>query len=217
MLTINLHPTKPPRGNAGAHLILGPLCDKGHDYKCTDSSLRYPNGSQPCVECLRERAQTKEYLERDATRKREAYKRGELWQQRNPEAQLEAGRKHASKPEIKERTLAYQRKRRAENPKVAVTNRLRCRLRDARQRYLNGLPLPKSRSELVDYDAIFEHIGPCPGGPADWHIDHIKPLCKFDLTDPEQVREAFAPDNHRWLEARPNQRRPRKHWKEGDG
>ena len=23
-----------------------------------------------------------------------------------------------------------------------------------------------------------------------WHIDHIKPLSKFDLTDPEQLKEA---------------------------
>ncbi len=214
MLTINLHPVKPPRGNAGAHLVLGRLCDRGHDHKNTGLSLRYPSGAQPCLECMRESASTDEAKLRDSARHLTAFREG---RRADPDRVREYQRKYRQKPEIKEKDLAYQRKRRAEDPKVAVVNRLRCRLRDARQRYLSGLPLPKPRKDLIDYDAIFEHLGPCPGDPAQWHIDHIKPLCKFDLTDPEQVREAFAPENHRWLKARPNQRRPRKHWKEDDG
>lgn len=30
-------------------------------------------------------------------------------------------------------------------------------------------------------------------------IDHITPIAAFDLDDPAQVREAFAPANHQWL------------------
>ena len=39
------------------------------------------------------------------------------------------------------------------------------------------------------------------------HVDHIIPLWKFDLTDWEQVRLAFAPENHRWLTKHKNNRR----------
>jgi hypothetical protein len=56
----------------------------------------------------------------------------------------------------------------------------------------------------VDYAAIIAHLGPCPGPRELWHVDHIRPLCAFDLTDPAQVREAFAPENHRWLPAEQN-------------
>jgi hypothetical protein len=53
----------------------------------------------------------------------------------------------------------------------------------------------------VDIDAIVKHLGPCPGPRAEWHIDHIRPLASFDLSIAENVRKAFAPENHQWLPA----------------
>ena len=52
--------------------------------------------------------------------------------------------------------------------------------------------------------AAAAHLGPCPGDPNDWPIDHIVPLCAFDLRDPEQVRLATGPANVRWLPAAEN-------------
>jgi len=37
-----------------------------------------------------------------------------------------------------------------------------------------------------------------------YHIDHINPLCSFDLSDINQLKEAFSPLNHRWLLAKEN-------------
>lgn len=51
---------------------------------------------------------------------------------------------------------------------------------------------------------ILVALGPCPGDPSEWHIDHIKPLCLFDLSDREQLLLAFSPENHQWLPAREN-------------
>jgi hypothetical protein len=59
----------------------------------------------------------------------------------------------------------------------------------------------------IDYKAIFNHIGPCPGKHGEWHIDHVRPLRSFDLSDPAQVRLAFAPENHQWLPAKDNLRK----------
>jgi len=33
----------------------------------------------------------------------------------------------------------------------------------------------------------------------EYHIDHIKPLCSFDLTKDEEIKKAFTPENHQWL------------------
>lgn len=51
----------------------------------------------------------------------------------------------------------------------------------------------------INFEAIISHLGPCPGNPKDYHIDHIVPLASFDFTDPIQIKVAFAPINHQWL------------------
>ena len=38
----------------------------------------------------------------------------------------------------------------------------------------------------------------------DWHVDHIRPCCSFDLTDPEQQRECFNYTNLQPLWAKDN-------------
>jgi hypothetical protein len=89
-------------------------------------------------------------------------------------------------------------RRKANDPGFVVEYRLRNRFARALRSYARGKEMPSS-AYGVHYQAIADHIGPCPGSLDDWHIDHIRPLCSFDLTDPAQVREAFAPENHRWL------------------
>ena len=59
----------------------------------------------------------------------------------------------------------------------------------------------------IDVEAISKHIGPCPGAPSEWHIDHIRPLCSFDFSDKAQLLEAFKPENHQWLTAIENIRK----------
>ena len=62
----------------------------------------------------------------------------------------------------------------------------------------------KSKKYGIDYKAIIEHLKPFPKDISIYHIDHIKPLCSFDLTSPKEVKKAFAPENHQWLLARDN-------------
>ena len=40
-----------------------------------------------------------------------------------------------------------------------------------------------------------------------WHVDHIKPLCAFDLTDPEEQAAAFHYSNLQPLWALDNMRK----------
>ena len=67
-----------------------------------------------------------------------------------------------------------------------------------------------SKEYGIDYRAIIDHLGPCPGDRVEYHIDHIRPLCDFDLNDPCQVQEAMSPENFQWLLADDNLAKGRK-------
>lgn len=55
----------------------------------------------------------------------------------------------------------------------------------------------------IDMNTIVDALGPRPTNNHD--VDHIVPLCAFDLNDPKQVRLAFSPQNLCWLEHSKNQ------------
>lgn len=97
---------------------------------------------------------------------------------------------------LRARKAKYARERRKVDENFRVRDRLRARLRSV----VRG-EAGTSRADKygIDWAAIVAHLGPCPGDPAGYHVDHIKPLASFDLSDPEQVRAAFAPENHQWL------------------
>ena len=62
----------------------------------------------------------------------------------------------------------------------------------------------------IDWKGIIEVLSPIPEPRSAYQVDHIIPLFKFDLTDIEQIQIAFAPENHRWLLKKENNRRDRK-------
>ena len=61
----------------------------------------------------------------------------------------------------------------------------------------------------IDFGSIIVHLTPFPDRKI-YQIDHIKPLCSFNLTDPEQVKLAFAPENHQWITPKKNMEKGRK-------
>ena len=79
-----------------------------------------------------------------------------------------------------------------------MRHRLRSRLNVVFKKYGNGKRFPSSKYN-INYKTIVNHLKPFPKDISKYHIDHIKPLCSFDLTIPEEVKTAFAPENHQWL------------------
>lgn len=99
--------------------------------------------------------------------------------------------------------LARYHGRMATDEDFMVEQRLRARLRMAVYRG----QIEQRDQYGIDWQAIVDHLGSPPGPASEYHIDHIRPLCSFDLNDPDQVRECFAPENHQWLLGPENSRK----------
>jgi len=93
------------------------------------------------------------------------------------------------------------------NPTARISGRLRVLLLKALNKYTKTGKHQSSRKYGIDYQKIIDHLKPFPEDLSKYHIDHIKPLCSFDLTNLEEIKKAFAPENHQWLLAEDNLRK----------
>ena len=175
---------------------LGGLCKRGHEFNKTGLSVRKLS-DRGCLLCCAENAK-KRYaanpeLEREKAKKRE---------QKNKERSrmLNTESKRRSREEKVEHHRAYAREYYKKN---TIRSKLRTRLNFAlrNQKIKNCRTFEKYG---LDADAISAALGPCPGDLKDYEIDHIIPLSKFDFSSEEQIRAAFAPENHQWLTKKQN-------------
>jgi len=89
----------------------------------------------------------------------------------------------------------------------AMKRRLRSRVVSAFHKYSDTGKIRESKDYGINYGKIIKKLIselPEDFDKVDYEIDHIKPCCSFDLTDPEQVKICFAPENHQWLTAKEN-------------
>ena len=199
-------------------LSLGPLCGRGHEFQSTGRSMRFASGH--CYECLKLRrvARYRSDVDSFKSKDREYYSanRNQLLaaRKRNYLANrdsINAKRKSRLDPQ-KERErhrrvkAAFRKTSKAREYARSYyrRNSIRIALRNRVYRALTAYGRGKRHSLLnygIDLDAIIAHLGACPGKRSEWHIDHIRPLALFDLSDAEQVKTAFAPTNHQWLSA----------------
>lgn len=108
--------------------------------------------------------------------------------------------------------LAYYHRRIKKDPDFKLANVMRSRLRSYLRR--KGLNKNNETMELVGCSKKFlrEHLEKQfkPGmnwsnhSLRGWHIDHIRPLSKFDCTDPEELKKAFHYSNLQPLWAKEN-------------
>jgi len=116
---------------------------------------------------------------------------------------IEKGKEYRRKSEVKERRREYikiwQRERLKKNLNFAIKRRLQRRLLRAIEIYIKEKRYLRSKKFKLDYEKIINHLIPFPKDISKYHIDHIKPLCSFDLTNDKEAKKAFSPENHQWL------------------
>ena len=119
---------------------------------------------------------------------------------------------------LSERVCLYVRERSRSDPAFAMRLRLRARLVGAIRRHMTGRSVTGVIKEMLGCSlpelARYLESKFLPGMSWDnrkqWHVDHIKPLCAFDLTDPEQQAVAFHYTNLQPLWALDNMRKGRR-------
>ncbi len=105
---------------------------------------------------------------------------------------------------VREYFNVYTKKKRKTDRNYNIRNRLRCLFTQALQRYTKTGKIMSASKYGINYKSIIEHLKPFPEDLSKYHVDHIKPLCSFNLEDPEEIKMAFAPENHQWLRIQEN-------------
>ena len=116
------------------------------------------------------------------------------WREKNPEASAMSSKKWREKNPGKDKK--YRKERYANNIQYKLSKIVRSRLWKAISReqkvgsavYDLGCTLEELKIHLENQ--FKEGMTWDNWKPDGWHIDHIKPLSKFDLTDPVQFKEA---------------------------
>lgn len=169
----------------------------------------------------------KRYIEKDKERWKKYHKD---WYFKNKEFQKEKNHiyylnnrkiklKYTKDYRIKNREKCnnYYINRRKKDLNFKIKQCLRNRLNTALKKYLKNNKLIFYKNHMIDYLAIIEHLKPFPENISKYHIDHIKPLCSFKFIkedssiNTEEIKKAFAPENHQWLLAEQNFRKAGKY------
>lgn len=113
---------------------------------------------------------------------------------------------------MREYMKIYVKNRRKTDFQFYIQSNLKCLFRLALKKYGNGKTQSSKKYDIVWDEAIKKLIEtkPLDFNERKYHIDHIRPLSSFDLTDLKQIKQAFAPGNLQWLEATENIRKGNK-------
>jgi len=104
----------------------------------------------------------------------------------------------------------YNKKKRKTDKNFNIKSRLRCLFGNALRVYTKTGKIKKSKEYGIDWNKVIEHLKPFPKDLSLYHVDHIRPLCSFNFINKdcsqnlEEIKIAFAPENHQWLLAEEN-------------
>ena len=116
--------------------------------------------------------------------------------EKNCEKLIEKQREYCKNPEVKKLINKRRRQKTATDPQFAIGLRVRGRLSKALKKV--GAVKSQKTKELLgcSFEFLKEHIesqfkeGMSWENRSSFHIDHIRPLASFDLTDPKQLKAA---------------------------
>lgn len=130
---------------------------------------------------------------------------GKKYNKENEEKISVKMKEYSQRPEIRFKNIKRQKHRKKIDYNFYLTEKLRVFIWHALKSYSTTGKIKTSCGYGINYKEIIEHLKPFPEDRENYHVDHIIPLSKFDLNNPEHIKKAFAPENHQWLTANQNQ------------
>jgi hypothetical protein len=142
----------------------------------------------------------------------------DLWISNNKEKNSEHKGKYKAKPENKEKHKVYENNRRRNmyknNPTYKLQISVRNRIKDCVKTGYSSSLLKYLGCSVSEYRTYLENLFVKDmrwnnWSLKGWHIDHIIPICNFDLNKEEEVYKAFHYTNTQPLWALDNLRKPK--------
>lgn len=126
------------------------------------------------------------------------------WKDNNKEYIKEKSKEYYenNKVSIKEKTTQYKKGYLKNNPKAKFKERLRTRILTGFANYSKNGKTKSCAEYGIDFEAIYNKIGPKPEG--NYHLDHIIPVSVFDFDIHEHVKLCNSPENLRWVPGEEN-------------
>ena len=108
---------------------------------------------------------------------------------------------------VRARIRERERMKRRIDKRYVISDRLRRSLRNALNKYSKTGKIMSSIKYGINWEIVIEGLKPFPEEIRKFEIDHIRPLCSFNLTNIEEVKEAFDPSNLQWLTIEENRKK----------
>jgi len=193
--------------NTNAKRFCNDICQRKHYY-------RIPEINKKVKEYTKVYQQKPEFKERSRIRLKK-YRQTPEFKEKNRilavtkyrEKRKEFWKEYGKRAEVRVRIREKERLRRQTDKEFAIADRLRRSLNHAFTKYSKTGKITSSRKYGINWKEIIESLKPFPENLKDFEIDHVIPLHTFDLTDPEEVKKAFAPSNLQWLTREENRRK----------
>lgn len=123
------------------------------------------------------------------------------------ERRREFWKEYGKRTEVRARIREKENLRRKTDKEFAIADRLRHSLRHALAKYSKTGKIMSSSKYGLNWKEVIESLKPFPVNLKDFEIDHIIPLCKFNLTKNEEIKKAFSSSNLQWLTREENRRK----------
>lgn len=156
-----------------------------------------------------------EAKERDRVYMREYRKNHPQWKERhrilavtrNREKRAKYWKGYGKRPGVRARIREKYRLRIQTDPRFAIAKRLRKSLGHALSNYSKTGKIMNSKKYGINWKEVIESLKPFPENLKNFEIDHVIPLHTFNLTNPKEVKKAFAPSNLQWLTKEENRKK----------
>lgn len=126
---------------------------------------------------------------------------------RHREKRARYWKEYGKRSEVRTRIREKERLRRQTDVRFLIADRLRRSLNHALFKYSKTGKIMSSKKYGINWKEAIESLKPFPANLKNFEIDHIIPLHTFDLTNPGDVKKAFAPSNLQWLTREENRRK----------